>query len=305
MTEDHRWVLVRWYGLTETKRFSNSPTNWPAANFSTGTVFKDQKHRKLTPPIGVAQTESHQMQNPIRDTLAEGKVSLGSWLNLASAASAETMAAAGFTWLVVDAEHSEYDLGRIANVFRGIEARGAIPLARAWDHNPVTLSRILDAGAYGLVIPHVSTPQQAENLAQAMHYPPQGRRSGGAGRNLTLPDYFQDANDQVLCIPQIEDMQGIENAEAIAQVEGVDIGFLGPGDLAWSMGVTIGHPDHEAALRRFREGWARSGKPYGIPVDVAKVRQRIQEGYRFIGLASDYNLLLNAGRAAIEEATRG
>ena len=148
------------------------------------------------------------------------------------------MVAAGFSWAVVDAEHSAWDLESIAHTFRAIEARGAVPLVRAWDHDPVTAARLLDAGAYGIVFPHVSTPEQAEKLAKAMRYPPRGTRSAGTGRCVTLAaNYRQVFDDIVLCIPQIEDMTGIENAEAIAHVEGVDIGFIGPNDLSLSMGV--------------------------------------------------------------------
>ena len=167
------------------------------------------------------------MQNSIITTLAEGKTSVGSWLNLASPLAAEVMAAAGFGWLVVDAEHTAFDMDLIAHTFRAIEARGAIPLARAWDHDPVTVARLLDAGAWGLVFPHVSTPEQAEKLAKAMRYPPRGTRSVGSARCVTITaDYYQVANDQVLCIQQIEDLQGIEKDQEIARVDGVDIGFL-------------------------------------------------------------------------------
>ena len=244
------------------------------------------------------------MQNPIKDQLAANQPSIGSWLNLASPLAAEVMAAAGFEWLVVDAEHSPFDLGHIAHTFRAIEARGAIPMARAWDHDPVTAARLLDAGAWGLVFPHVSTPAQAEKIAQAMRYPPRGQRSVGTGRCVTISPYYRKSfDDAVLLIPQIEDMEGIENAEAIARVEGVDIGFLGPGDLAMSMGVEAGHPDHEAALQAFREGCERAGKPCGIPVkDTAAAKQRIAEGFQLIDINNDLRFLEAAAQKAYQEA---
>ena len=244
------------------------------------------------------------MKNPIRETLAAGEPSIGSWLNLASPLAAEVLASAGYSWLAVDAEHSPFDLELIAHTFRAIEARGAIPLARSWDHDPVTTARLLDAGAWGLVFPHISTPEQAERVARAMRYPPRGSRSVGMGRCVTIsPQYRKVADDQVLCIPQIEDLEGIENAEAIARVEGVDIGFLGPADLAMSMGVDLGHADHEAALQRFREGCQRAGKPCGIPTaSGAAARQRIDEGFSFIDLSSDMRFLAAAARQALEEA---
>lgn len=233
------------------------------------------------------------MRNTIKETLTAGKPSIGSWLNLGSPLAAEVMAAAGFEWLVVDAEHTAFDLGLVAHTFRAIESRGAIPLARTWDHDPVTLARLLDAGAWGLVVPHVSSVRQARELAAAMRYPPVGVRSAGTGRCITMArNYLEVANNEILFIPQIEDLEGVANAEAIANVEGVDIGFLGPNDLARSMGVPMGHPEHEAALQRFREGCKRAGKPSGIPeTNIATVRKRIEEGFQFIDFGNDFRFL--------------
>lgn len=243
------------------------------------------------------------MKNPIREILAAGKPAVGSWLNLTSPLAGELMASIGFSWLVADAEHSALGVGELTHMFRGIEARGVVPMARIWDHDPVTIARLLDAGTMGICFPHVSTPEQAEDIVRAMRYPPQGTRSIGTGRYLTMsPDYFEHANEEVLCIPQIEDLQGIENAEAIARVDGVDIGFLGPGDLALSMGVKAGHPDHEAALQRFREGCARAGKPSGIPVaDGPAAKRRIEEGFQFIDLGNDVRFLEAAAKANFAE----
>ncbi|MEC9378307.1 MAG: hypothetical protein VX528_05010, partial [Candidatus Latescibacterota bacterium] len=87
------------------------------------------------------------MDNVIRQALEQGKPSVGTWLNLGSPLVAETLAVAGFSWLCIDAEHTAYDLGEIAHCLRAIEARGALPLVRAWDHEPTTIGRLLDAGA--------------------------------------------------------------------------------------------------------------------------------------------------------------
>ena len=246
------------------------------------------------------------MRNPISETLAAGQPSIGSWLNLGSPLAAEVMAAAGFSWLCVDAEHTAYDMESIAHTFRAIEARGAVPLARAWDHDPVTVGRLLDAGAYGIVFPHVSTAEQAQRLAEAMRFPPRGIRSAGTGRCATLgSDYRSVFNDLVLCIPQIEDMQGIDNAEAIASVEGGDIGFLGPNDLAMSMGVEPGHPEHEEALLRFLGGCQRAGTPCGIPTkDAASTQTRLSQGFRFIDINNDLRILQGAAENILSEIKR-
>ena len=243
------------------------------------------------------------MRNPISETLAAGQPSIGSWLNLGSPLAAEVMAAAGFSWLCVDAEHTAYDMESIAHTFRAIEARGAVPIARAWDHDPVTVGRLLDAGAYGIVFPHVSTAEQAQHLSEAMRFPPRGIRSAGTGRCATLGSAYRSVfNDLVLCIPQIEDMQGIDNAEAIASVEGVDIGFLGPNDLAMSMGVEPGHPEHEEALLRFLGGCQRAGTPCGIPTkDAASTQTRLSQGFRFIDINNDLRILQGAVENILSE----
>ncbi|MEE2659151.1 MAG: aldolase/citrate lyase family protein [Candidatus Latescibacterota bacterium] len=243
------------------------------------------------------------MRNTIRESLAAGQPSVGSWLNLASPLSAEVMASCGFPWLCIDAEHASFDLGLITHTLRAIEARSAFPLVRTWDHDPVTVGRLLDAGARGLVFPHVSTPEQAQSLTQAMRYPPVGSRSMGTGRCVTLAgNYREIANDDVLCIPQIEDVEGIENAEAICSVEGVDIGFLGPSDLALAMGLKAGGPQHEEAVQAFREGCIRAGKPCGIPAaDPASAKQRIAEGFLFIDLANDLRFLQGAATQALAQ----
>lgn len=205
---------------------------------------------------------------------------------------AEIMAGCGFDWLTIDAEHSLFDLNTIADTFRAIEARDCVPFVRAWDHDPVTKARILDAGAYGIIAPHVSTPVQAAAIADAMRYPPVGTRSSGTGRASALPDYRATIDSQVLVIPQIENIEGVENAEAILAVEGVDVGFLGPNDLALSMGVEPGHPDHEAAIQMVLQAGIKTGKPVGLPVrDVEGVKRRLVEGFRFLDCASDLRLL--------------
>lgn len=246
--------------------------------------------------------------NAVRAKLARGEVSLGSWLNLASSMSAEMMAAAGYEWLVVDAEHSQWDIDSVAHAFRAIEARGAVPLVRAWTHDPTVLARLLDAGAMGIVAPHVSTPKQAAAIAKAMRYPPRGERSAGTGRaSLLHPQYRSWIDAEVLVIPQIEDLEGVKNAQAIMSVEGVDVAFLGPNDLGLSMGIP---PDrhfkdqsHLEAIAAVLEGAKKAGKPAGIPVGSPELaRQAIKQGFLMIDLASDFRILQAAAAKWLQDA---
>ena len=248
-------------------------------------------------------------KNPLGAKLRSGKVSIGSWLNLASPLAAELLATEGFEWLTVDMEHGPWGLADVANAFRAIEARGAVPLARSWSHNPEVIARILDCGAMGIVIPHVSTRSQAEALVQAVRYPPMGRRSYGTGRNQTYTDYRARANEEILLIPQIEDPEGVENIEAIMSVPGIDIGFLGPSDLGAAMGLRPGEaatsPEHKRMLERVLEGCQKVGKPAGIPVaNAVEANRWIARGFQMIDLSSDLALLRNAVRSEMAAITQ-
>ncbi len=245
------------------------------------------------------------MRNRIREKLSGGEISIGSWLNLGSPLAAEVMAAAGFDWLAVDAEHSSVGITEIADMFRAIESRAATPIVRIWDRQPETIGRVLDAGAFGIVAPHVSTTEQAAQLAQASRYPPQGKRSSGTGRAVTWgADYRSWINDEVMVIPQIEDRKGIQNAEAIMSVKGIDIGFLGPGDLSLEMGIPSGSPDHEAAIQQFLAVCNRVGKPCGIPVSSGEeLLERQEQGFMFFDLSNDLSFLAAEAGRQLRKAT--
>lgn len=235
--------------------------------------------------------------NPVRDKLYRGETSVGAWLNLGSPTAAEVMAGAGYDWLAVDAEHGQWDPQTMTNAFLAIEARGAVPMARVWSHDPTAIGRVLDAGAMGIILPHLSTPEQAAAAVAAMRYPPVGERSSGTGRAVLMdPGYKSEANDSILVIPQIEDMEGVNNAEAIMALDGVDVAFIGPNDLGLSMGLTSdqmwkdqGHLDAIAAILAAAR---KVGKPAGVPVGSGEAaRAVIAQGFQFIDAGSDLRQL--------------
>lgn len=234
--------------------------------------------------------------NPVKQKLARGEVSIGSWLNLASPLAAEVLAEAGYEWLAIDAEHTPWDLGEITHAVRAIEARGAVPMARAWSHDPEGLGRILDTGVMGLIVPHVSTAEQAEAIADAVRYAPRGHRSGGNSRAAISADYTSRIDDNLLVCPQIEDREGVENIAEIMAVDGMDVAFIGPNDLVVAMGYTRADvyrvPEHLEAMARILGGAQANGKPAGTPAPtVALARQFIAQGFTFIDLSSDLRLL--------------
>ena len=236
------------------------------------------------------------LPNPVLAKLRRGEVSIGSWLNLASPLAAEVMAVGGCEWLVIDAEHAPWDLGLITEGIRAIESQGCVPLVRPWTNDPAWFGQILDAGAMGLVVPHVSTVERAEAIAGAVRYPPRGHRSSGTSRATIDRGWTAQANDHLIICPQIEDLEGADNTEAIMAVDGMDVAYIGPSDLALSMGLTSAdmftNADHAAAIAKVLAGAQANGKPAGLPAPtVERARQLIAQGFTMLDYSSDYRIL--------------
>ena len=239
--------------------------------------------------------------NFVKRKVAAGQVSVGAFLNLVSPMAGEASIAAGYEWAAVDAEHGAWDFASITATFTAIEARGGVPMARVWDKDKETINRMLDAGALGIILPHVSTVAEAEEFASACRYPPLGHRSVGSSRATLMNSSYRGdwANQNIMVIPQIEDPVGVANAEAIARVDGIDCMFIGPNDLALEMGLAgseaFKHPDHLAALQAILDGARAAGKPAGISVRSAAIANPfIRDGFTFINMGNDFRLLQEA-----------
>ena len=148
----------------------------------------------------------------------------------------------------------------------------------------------------GLVVPHVSTVAQAEAIAAAVRYPPRGHRSSGTSRATIDRGWTAQANDHLIICPQIEDLEGADNTEAIMAVDGMDVAYIGPSDLALSMGLTSAdmftNADHAAAIAKVLAGAQANGKPAGLPAPtVERARQLIAQGFTMLDYSSDYRIL--------------
>ena len=246
-------------------------------------------------------------KNTVKGKLVAGKPSVGTWLSLASPISAEYMAHAGFDWLVVDTEHSPVGFETTVQCFQAICTTGTIPMARVAWNDSMLMKRLLDAGAMGLVVPMVNSAEEAEKAVKSMKYPPEGYRSLGGGRaGLYGSDYMSWANDEIAVIVQIEHIDAVNRADEILSVKGVDACFIGPNDLAGSMGlkpdIHCKHPEHEKAVMRVLETAKKVGKPAGIHcVTVEAVNRRIDQGFQFIAMSSDAGLLRESATRVLSE----
>jgi 4-hydroxy-2-oxoheptanedioate aldolase len=243
--------------------------------------------------------------NPVTDKLRSGQPAVGAWLSLCSPVAAEIMARVGWDWLVVDAEHSPVGFDTMVNCFRAIQLGGAVPMARVPWNDTVWIQRTLDAGALGLVVPMVNTAEDAKSVVGNMKYATKGQRSFGGSRVATYidGDYRTWTEENLAIIVMIETATAVENAEEILSVEGVVGCFIGPSDLALSLGLNprdIGPGTvHEAAMMEVLAAARRTGKAAGKHCySGQELTTRIGQGFQFLGLSSDAGLM---GKAAREE----
>jgi 4-hydroxy-2-oxoheptanedioate aldolase len=196
--------------------------------------------------------------NTVKQKLHRGEVSYGTWLSLGDLYATRVLARMGFDWLTLDIEHSAVDWSQAAMIFAAVADAGCVPLARVPEGNHHLIKRVLDAGAWGIVVPMVDTVEQAKLAIAAAYYPPVGNRSVGGGMHsmnfgATAGDYYAQANDNILVVLQTESPTGVKNAEAIYSLPGVDAIFIGPNDLRFQMRAKDGTfptaEEHEAAIQ--------------------------------------------------------
>ncbi|MEZ4523863.1 MAG: aldolase/citrate lyase family protein [Thermomicrobiales bacterium] len=251
--------------------------------------------------------------NHARKRLANGEPSIGTWLSIPSPEAAGLVARLGFDWLTVDAEHSPVDILTLARMFSAISASGTAPMVRIPWNTPENFKRVLDAGAWGIVVPMVNSRAEAEQAVEATRYHPLGRRSvGGSGHAMSFraesSDYYARANDEILLVLQIEHAEGVENCEEILSVPGVDACFIGPNDLAASMGLGIGTPlesddPHVVEAIDYVLKTAKSvGVAPGIHTSgVEGINMRIEQGFQYLALASEARYMLASLGAALQD----
>ena len=238
-------------------------------------------------------------KNQFKQKLRQRQWQVGLFVGLASGYSMEILAGAGFDWLVIDAEHSP---NNPASVLAQLQAAAPYPvqvLVRPMNHDPALIKQYLDAGAQTLLLPLVDDAAQAQELVRALRYPPEGIRGVAASLARAahwngVKDYVKHANAEVCLVVQVETRQGLENLDAILAVDGVDGVFIGPADLAASLGHLgeAGHPEVRTAIEDALRRIAAAGKAAGVFVtDPALAKHYRACGASFIAVGGDTTLL--------------
>ena len=239
--------------------------------------------------------------NAFRRALREGRQQIGLWCSLPDAYAAEIVAGSGFDWLLLDTEHSPADPLTVLAQLQAVAAYPVAPVVRPAANDTVLIKRFLDVGAQTLLIPYVQSVEEARAAVAAMRYPPEGVRGMSSVSRATrfgrVADYPPRAAGELCLLVQIETVPALERLEAIGAVEGVDGLFVGPSDLAASLGHAgaPGHPEVVAAVEDAIRRIVRLGKPAGILTpDPAFARRCIGLGTTFTAVGIDAGILARA-----------
>jgi 2-dehydro-3-deoxyglucarate aldolase/4-hydroxy-2-oxoheptanedioate aldolase len=259
-----------------------------------------------SPAVPVQARPSPLDHGRLRARLAAGQPTVGTFVGTASAVTAEVCAAAGVDWLVLDLEHGAGGEEQVREVVPAAGAYGVPTVVRVEAAARIRLGRVLDLGAAGVMLPRMDSVEEVREAVRHLRYPPDGDR-GVATYNRACrfgldPGALGRAGDEVLGVVQIESARAVEQAEAIAALDGVDVLFVGPRDLSHDLGVPgdVTVPAYLAALERVHAAATHHGKACGLLVpDGAAAAAKWAQGWTFVAIGSDATLLAAALAAEI------
>lgn len=249
----------------------------------------------------------------LRERVLGGETTFGTWLSTGSPVVAEACGRAGFDWLVIDTEHGMSTETTLLGQLYAIGTTAATALVRIERSDRLRVSRALDMGAGGLVVPRVDSADDVRQALDWMRFPPEGQRGialGGRGQGFGQVGHADigTLNDVVLGVFQIENAAAVADSPAIAALPGADVLFVGPADLSHALGVPgrFDDPTYLDAVRTVVAAAEAHGKATGILIyDRAVIARHLELGFRFIGLGSDLGFVAAGARGMVEAAHGG
>ncbi|MDH3234623.1 MAG: HpcH/HpaI aldolase/citrate lyase family protein [Alphaproteobacteria bacterium] len=246
-------------------------------------------------------------RNAFKHAIASGTLQIGLWSSLASNIAAEIYSESGFDWILLDTEHSPNEIPGLLSQLQALSGGTATPIVRPAWNDAVLFKRVLDIGAQTLLVPYVQDAEEAARAVAATRYPPAGIRgvtgSGRASRYGRVNDYLKTADSEICLLAQVETGPALDQLEAIAETDGVDGVFIGPSDLAASLGH-IGAPGHADVQARIEDAITRLkavGKPAGIlTANPDEARRYIDWGFTFVAVGIDLLVLRNGADALVK-----
>lgn len=251
--------------------------------------------------------------NPLRSLVAGGGSIVGGWLTTDSRYLAEVMSHAGFDAVTVDLQHGMFGIDTAVGLLQAVSAGPATPMARCASHDPAVIGKLLDAGAYGIICPEIGSADQASAFVDACRYPPVGHRSFGPARGLLYggPDYLEQADAEILTWAMIESAEALTSLESILSVPGLDGVYVGPNDLALSLGEKAGRSPVPASVLAALEiivvAAHAAGRLAGaFCADGPSGRELVELGYDFVTPGNDIAQLraVTAERISVVRGSR-
>lgn len=253
--------------------------------------------------------------NPLRVLFADDVTAANAWVSSNSAYAAEVLSHAGYDAVTIDCQHGMFGVGDAVTLLQAVSAGPAVPMARTPSLDAATIGKLLDAGALGIVCPGIDTAEQGRAFVAACRYPPRGRRSFGPARGLLVggPNYVDTADDLVLAWAMVESATALDNLDEILAVDDLDGVYVGPNDLAMSLGERPGGGEPSgpvlAALTRVVGSAHEAGRLAGaFCAHLPTARALAEMGYNLITPGNDVFLLREAAVrriAALREGEAG
>ncbi|WP_250493151.1 aldolase/citrate lyase family protein [Caballeronia sp. GAWG1-1] len=249
--------------------------------------------------------------NLLKQKFLAGESIVNAWLSIPSSYAAEVVASQGFDSVTVDLQHGMIGFDSAVGMLQAISITSATPLVRSPSRDPNDIMRLLDAGAYGVICPAIDTPQMAADFVAACRYPGKGTRSFGPARGLLYggPDYFSKANDVIQAFAMIESKEALDNLDAILATPGLDGIYIGPNDLALSLGVApsaqLGEIVEQAIARILDAALARGLLAGIFCSDGDAARRRLEQGFHLVTPGNDANALAAASSSRVLAARGG
>lgn len=243
--------------------------------------------------------------NLVKQKFLAGEPIVNAWLSIPSSYAAEVVASQGFDSVTVDLQHGMMGFESALGMLQAISITSATPFVRCPSNNPSEIMRLLDAGAYGVICPSIDTPEMARDFVAACRYPATGLRSFGPARGLLYggTDYFSHANETIMALAMIESQQALDNLDAILDTPGLNGIYIGPNDLALSLGAKPGSTTDDAvsgAITKILAATRERGLLAGIFCsDGEAARARLDEGFHLVTPGNDANALAVASTSRL------
>jgi 2-keto-3-deoxy-L-rhamnonate aldolase RhmA len=221
--------------------------------------------------------------------------------------------AAGYDFVFIDMEHGNYSMETVADLIRGAKSAGIAPVIRIPHLETHFVSRVLDAGAEGIMVPMTSTRGQAEEIVRCSKYTPLGNRGFGTQtgqtdyKPLKAVEFMKEANEHTIVVAQIETREAIENIDAILSLDGIDVGLIGPNDLSISLGIPdqMGSEVLKKALDKVVETGKKRRKATGIHIaNIEALKTWRATGMTVLTYSTDIDFQYNASKSSLEELKR-